>query len=224
MPDTNSDKVQENLEKITNDAAAKAGEQAKVEVDKLKQDLVNSIQGEKKKYSWEEKGKKQPDDYDELFDEVDKRTVKPEDIDKRVDEKLEEREQVKLKADEQTRKERETQLADRRKEFDAEWYDLVQQGKMPKVAEEVQERINKNERLTEEEILADEGLKARLELAKLSQSKGKSAKVAYYEDLNQEPAGAKAPVIGGRPAAPQSEDKDLSYDDVSKGRKKIFGF
>jgi len=221
MPDEVQEKLQQiDQEKISADAKA----EARAEVERLKQGLVQSIQGDKKKYSWEEKGKQKPDNYDELFEEVDKRVVKPEDIDRRVEEKLAEREKREQEASEKTRKQREQEVEERKKAFDAEWYDLVQQGKMPKVADELQERINKNERLTREEILADEGLKARLELAELVQSKGKSAKVAYYEDYSTEQAGAKAPVLGGRPTTPQADNDELSYEDVAKDRKKIFGF
>jgi len=220
-----NDSVQDNLERIDQEKLVDAAKKEAVsEVEKLKQELVQSIQGEKKKYSWEEKGKTKPDNYDELFEEVDKRVVKPEDLEKLVENKLSETEKKRQEAEEQSRKQKELELGERKKQFDSEWYDLVQQGKMPKVADEIQERINKNEKLTKDEILADEGLKARLELAQLSQSTGKTAKVAYYEDYTAEAAGKSAPVLGGRPSTPQTDSQELEYEDVAQNRKNIFGY
>jgi len=204
---------------------AEATQAATEQVEKLKQGLIESIQGEKKsQFSWEEKGKDKPETYNELFEEVDKRVVKPEDVDKMVEQKLEARTQAEKEAEEAKKKEEEETFTKRKQAFDEEWYDLVQQGKMPKVADEVQERINKNEKLTPNEIMADEGLKARLELAQLSTSTGKGAKVAFYEDYDKQPAGASAPVLGGRPTTPQGGDKELDYEDVAKSRKQIYGF
>lgn len=206
-------------------------EQIKQEaIQAAKDALVSSLQGTKPKYSWEEQGKSAPSNYDELFSEV-KRitpTLTEDEVRAKAREEFE-----KLEAERETKKQQQEQekqqlqvknLEDQRKKFDSEWYELVQDGKMPAVASEVQEKINKGEKLTKEEIMADEGLKARWDLAQLAASKTKSAKLAFYEDYGKEPAGKLAPVLGGRPSTPQTESTELTYDEVVKNRKKAFGF
>lgn len=207
--------------------AEKIKEEAKAEAVKAAKDaLINTLQGDKPRYAWEEKGKKEPSNYDELFEEVDKRVPKlsPEDIDKRVEAKLQEKEDAERRALEEKAKRDVESIEESRKRFDSDWYSLVQEGKMPAVAPELQERINKGDKLTKDEILADEGLKARLELAQLATNK--SAKLAYYEDYQpKQPAGANAPVFGGRPSSAQTESQELDYEkDVKANRKRVFGW
>jgi len=220
-----TDKTQDAFDQLDQE---KVKEAAKAEVEKLKEGLVESIVGKKPKYSWEEKGQDKPANYDELYDENDRRYVKKEEVIDQAKEAarevLKEKEEESLKAEEEKRKATEAELEQKKKDFDRGWYDLVENGKMPKVADEVQERINKNEQLTPDEIMADEGLKARLELAKLARETGKTVKEAFYEDYDQTPAGANAPVIGGKPTAPVSEDSELKYEETAKDRKKFFGF
>jgi hypothetical protein len=195
-------------------------------IEASKQALIESLQGGKKnKFSWEDRGKQAPDTYEELFSEVEKRVspISQEDIDRRVEEKLAEKEKEREELSKQTQKQQEDAVTEKRKAFDNEWYDLVNQGKMPKPDPKVMERINKGEHLTMDEINADEGLRARLELAKVAVNK--SAKIAYYEDYGKDPAGATAPVLGTRPSASQKESQELDYDrDVAPMRKRIFGF
>lgn len=195
-------------------------------VEASKQALIESLQGGKKnQYSWQERGKEAPDTYDELFSEV-KKQVAPlskEDIDKQVEEKLAEKERQKEEREKEAEKQKFAEVENKRKAFDVEWYQLVNEGKMPKVADAIQERINKGEVLTMEEIQADEGLAARLELAKVAVNK--SAKLAYYEDYQKQPAGATAPVLGVRPSVTRKESQELDYDrDVAPMRKRMFGF
>jgi len=190
-----------------------------------KESLITALQGDKSKYSWEQRGKDSPETYDELFNEAKKQipTISQDDIDARVEAKLKEREETQKTVQELEKQRSNTELEERRKSFDTEWYDLVHQGKMPAVEAKTQEKINKGETLTMEEIQADAGLSARLELAKVSG--GKSAKIAFYEEYNKEPVGASAPVIGTRPSSPAKENKELDYDrDVAPLRKRMFGF
>lgn len=185
-------------------------------IEAAKSSLIESLQGKKAKYSWQEEGRQAPKDYDELFAEIKKNVpaISDEEIDRRVEEKLKAREERELKQLEEKRTQEAQTIEERRKQFDAEWYDLVNSGKMPKVADELQERINKGERLTKEEIMADEGLKARIDLMQFVTSTGKSAKLAYYEDYAQNHPGMSAPVFGGRPAAPSSSHQEESYEDL----------
>lgn len=207
--------------------AAQVAEKASAQVvEQAKLKLIEDIQGKKPRFSWEEKGKTKPDDYTELFDEVDKRLPKltPEDIDARVEQKLQEKEEARLKAEEEARTKDAETIQEKAKQFDREWYELVQAGKLPAVSEELQTKINAGERLTKAEIENDEGLKTRLELAQLSTTSGKSAKLAYYEDYQAKPAGAFAPVLGSRPSSPTPETKELDYADVAADRRKVFGY
>lgn len=197
-------------------------------VEAAKDALISKLSGGTPKYSWEQRGKNRPDNYDELFDEVKKQTSSiSEDDAKRVAReefnKLQtEREEQQQKQVEEGRKKQLETAEEQRKQFDNDWYELVKENKMPAPSKEVQERINKGETLTREEILADEGLKARLELVELA--KGKSAKLAFYEDYGKQPAGATAPVLGGRPASTQKDSEEFDYADIEKNRKKMFGF
>ena len=164
--------------------------------------MINRLQGKKENYSWEKRGKEAPGNYDELFEEVESRTLKEEDVEKVVERRLKREEEQRAKQLEEERVNKTKELEEKQKTFDAEWYDLVNKGHMPKVDDKLQERINKGESISREEAEADEGLRARMELATIVQSTNKHPKVAYYEDLNKEPAGARAPVIGTRPRSP----------------------
>lgn len=217
----------------TNDAKAfeqldkEKRSQAKDQLVKEAQDeLISRIQGGKKEtYSWEKKGKTGPDDYDEMYSESDKRTdSKLNDFKQELEDKEKAKDEAEVKKQEAKRKEQTKTIEEQRKNFDKDWYDLVKQGKMPKVAKEVQEKINKGEKLSREEIEKDEGLSARLKLARVKQTSGKATKVAFYEDFDKQPVGAKAPVLGTRPSTPQSSNKDeYSYEDIRKGSKRLFG-
>lgn len=204
----------------------KLKEEIKAEaVKEAQQELINRLQGNKKTYSWEERGKTAPESYDELFSEVKKNipTLSQDEIDARVDAKLQEKENARLESEKEEKKQKDADLESKRKSFDAEWYQLVQEGKMPQVDAKLQDRINKGEELTKDEIMADKGLKARLELAQVAVNK--SAKLAFYEDYNKEQPGAHAPVFGNRPSSPHQESQELDYDkDVKPNRKRIFGF
>lgn len=226
---TQEDKVFDQLdkEKIVAEAEQKATAQAQAQVESLKQSLLESLGGKKEKYSWEERGRAKPDSYDELFQEVKRQipTLSEEDIEKKVEQKLAEREQQRVKQEEESRAKETQSIEEKRKAFDMEWYDLVQQGKMPAMGKEVEEKIKKGDKLTRDEILSDPGLKARLELANLSTSTGKSAKLAFYEEYTKKPTGSDAPVFGSRPSGPSSSDSDeYTYDDIARDREKKFGF
>lgn len=194
-------------------------------IKEAQEELVSRLQGGKYKYSWEEKGQKAPSDYDELFGEVDKRTVKPEDIDQRVEAKLKERDDAEVQKQEESRKQTDELNKAWFKAADNQWYDLQNQNKIARVDPDLQKKIQNNEKLTQEELDGDEGLQTRKKLLNAARQTGKSVKEVFYEgDYDQQPAGAKAPVLGGRPSAPQKESQEYSYEDVKENRKKIFGF
>ncbi len=202
-------------------------ERIKAEAIQAAQDaLIHRLQGdEKPKYTWEERGRDVPESYDELISEVKKHvpSVSPEDIDMRVEAKMKEREDARLEEEKTRNKAYADEIEGKRRSADVEWYDLVKEGKMPAPSQEIQDRINAGDSLTIDEIQADPGLSARLELMKVA--KNKSVKLAYYEEYSQQPAGAHAPVFGGHPSTPQAESTELDYErDVKSNRKKIFGF
>ena len=204
----------------------------KAEAVKAAQDaLVDKLTDKKPKYSWEADGKKAPDNYDELFEEIGKKTVNRDEIGDIVSETLtkadKEKADAKLKADEDTRKMREETIKSAHEEFDREWYDLVKQGKMPAVGQDLQDKINKSEAVTQEDIDSDEGLTARRDLASLVQKTKKPAKVAYYEEYKTpEQPGKNAPVFGRNPRAPKDDgkEKEHTYDEIVANRKKMFGY
>lgn len=185
-------------------------------VEAARSSLIESLQGKKKRFSWEERGVDRPANYEELFAEIQKNvpTLSQDEIDRRVEEKLKEREEKHLKELEERRVQESKTVEERRKQFDTEWYDLVNSGKMPKVSEQLQERINKGEKLTKDEIMSDEGLKARLDLMQFVQQTGKSAKLAYYEHYTSEHPGTTAPVFGSRPSGPSTHNEDDDYDSL----------
>lgn len=195
-------------------------------VTEAKQALVDRL-SDKKKFSWEEEGRKEPGDYKELFGEVDKRTVKPEQVEKMVDDKMADRDkQRQEEATKKTETDRKRQMDDQKAWFetsDKQWYDLQQKDKIPKVEEKLQEKIQKGEKLSKEEIEGDEGLQVRAKLFASSRQLGKSVKEVFYEDYEQQPAGAKAPVMGARPSTPHKENKELTYAETSANRKRIYG-
>ncbi len=222
MSDSNKNNIDQEFQKLDQE---KFKQEIKEEaVREARESLISSIQGKKKRFAWEEKGKEKPDNYNDLFEEVDRRVPKKEEIEKLVDEKLKIREEKERQQLLKKQEQKQEEFKKQKQQFDNEWWDLVNKGKMPAPDEKITERINKGEKLTKDEILADEGLKARLKLAQLSQNTGKSAKLAYYEDFSDEPAGTKAPVIGSKPRAPKKESKELSYEDIQKARKEAFGF
>ena len=188
--------------------------------------LISNISGKKADFSWEEKGKKAPNDYNELFAESDRRAEeKINNFKEEMKAEEDAKEQAKLDSDDAKRKSDTEAIEEKRQTFDKEWYELVKEDKLPNVAEELQVRINKGEKLSKEEIMADDGLKARLDLADMVQKTGKSAKLAFYEDFSKkDQPGKTAPVLGGRPRAPQTESKELTREEVVENRKKVFGW
>lgn len=224
IDDDGEDKAFEALdqERLSKEIESKADIKATEKVEQMKQDLVKSLSGDDGgSYEWEKKGKKAPSDYDELFTEVDKRTIKPEQVDEIVEKKLEEKEKLEQKRQEEERSSQEKTIEERRMQFDQEWYDLVNEGKMPAVSKEVQEKIDNKVKLTQEEVESDPGLKARLNLVQIVQNSGKGAKLAYYEDYEKQPAGAKAPVFGGKPSAPKTGDDEWTYEDIKSEREEL---
>lgn len=194
-------------------------------VEAAQQALISKLQGDKKEFSWEERGEEAPKTYKELFNEFDRKVkpLSPDDIDARVEAKLLEREAKRQEEEKQKSAEQLKSMEDRHRAFSNEWRELIAEKKITAPAPSIMEKVDKGEKLTKEEM-EDEGIKAFRKLSELSAGK-KSAKVTYYEDYNQEPAGASAPVLGGRPASSQNDSQELDYKrDVAPLRKRIFGF
>jgi hypothetical protein len=167
----------------------------------------------------DDKGNPIPKSYDEIFEEA-KNAAKNE-----IEAEFEER--ARLKDEEDSRaKELENQKTEQAKKNDEalsqlleeEYQDLVSAGKLPKI---------KNESDPE-----DEGMKAKKDLFKTGMeynqrriNEGKrpvtSIKVIYYENYSKEkeieqPAGGDAPVAGGEPATPPSEELNVPYEQLHR--------
>ena len=203
-------------EKITQELEQKTDEK----ISKLKDSLVESLSGGKPKFKWEERGADRPSDYRELSDDFEEKAQRR--IDKglnKIRDEFKAKEEIEQKRREDEQKRKSQDLEKKRKMFDREWYELVEQKKMPAMSKEIADKVSTGQRLTQEEIMSDAGLRARLELAKMSQSTGKGAKVTYYEDYSKKPPGATAPVFGAKQSSPMKSSDDYTYDDIKKERE-----
>jgi len=216
------------FDKLDNDKREAYKQEVKQEaIQEAKNALVSSLTDDKEKFSWESRGKKQPDNYSEMFAESDRRAdAKIEAYKKEVENSRVAEQEARTKREEDKRQQDLKSMEDRRKSFDSDWYSLMEQGKMPKMADDIKEMVNKGQKLTQEQIDNDEGLVARKKLMNTVQQSGKSTKVAFYEDYEKLPAGAKAPVLGGRPSTPASKKSkdDYTYDEIKAKRREMFGF
>jgi hypothetical protein len=208
-------------QKVEQLASKRAEEIAASKIEELKDSLAQSITGKKEPYEWEKQGKKEPENYEELFTEVDKRVNKiAKKIEKQVDRKLTEREKKKIQQQEKKREQELKSAEQLRRQWDSQWYDLVNQGKLPKVQDEIQEKINKGEKLSQQEMQSDPGLQARAKLYNTAKTMGKSPKLAYYEDYNNSKARS-APVLGSSPANVSASDDDYTHEDEKATRKML---
>lgn len=209
-------------QKVEQLASKRAEEIAASKIEELKDSLAQSITGKKESFEWEKQGKKEPSSYEELFTEVDKRVNKiAEKIEKQVDRKLTEREKSKIKQQQQARQQELKSAEQLRKQWDIQWYDLVNQGKLPKVQDEIQEKINKGEKLSQRDFQSDPGLKARTQLFNIAKTAGKSPKLAYYEDWDSTQASRSAPVLGSNPSNVSVGNDDYTNEDVKETRRML---
>lgn len=202
-------KAQERAEAIANE-----------KIEKMKEDLAQSLTGKSTKPA--------PKSWDEIYDTAEQRaTAKAEAM---VDAKLAEREKEQKKQQDQTL----AQQAEAQKEewaaISRDWTEAVADGIIPDLNAEVKAKLKagtKYEDLTDAEQ-NDPGLKAYNESRMLHiklKNEGKSS--SFYRTVqkfyNKQPAGAGAPVLGGGTPSANQQD-DYKYEDIQANRRAKFGF
>ena len=204
----------------------KADEIATSKVERLKEELAQSLSG-KQESRYGDRG---PESWEKFQDDTTERAVRI--AEKKIEERLaaekKKQEELSQKSQEEIKKAQEAEFA----RISAEWTEAVNDGILPDISSEVKSKLKSGvsyEDLTEEER-NDKGLKAYNEARMLHiklKSEGKSN--SFYRTAtqfyNRAPAGTRAPVIGGTISSPgSSEESDLSYDEIAKNRKEKFGF
>ena len=219
--------TEEQISKMVDEKSqAKADEIATSKVEKLKEDLANSLSGKKPGGRYGENG---PESWDKLHDTITNDAVKI------AEEKIEKRLEQERKANEDKAKQTQAQIeAGQRAEYvkmSADWQEAVTDGILPDISKEVKEKLKsgvKYEALTEDEQ-RDPGLKAYNEARLLHiQMKNEGKSNSFYRTASQfyrkQPAGSRAPVLGSGVASPGQSEGEYEYKETVANRKKIFGF
>lgn len=217
---------EEQISKMVDEKSqSKAEEIATTKVEKLKEELAESLSG-KKGGRYGEKG---PESWDKFQDDTTERAVKI------AEEKIEKRLEAERKATEDKQKQSQAQIEAQQKaeyaRMSSEWQEAVADGVLPDISAKVKEKLKSGvtyDKLTEEEQ-KDPGLKAYNEARLLHiQLKNDGKSNSFYRTASQfyrkQPAGARAPVMGGGPATPGDSAEDYSYEDVKANRKAKFNF
>lgn len=218
------------VEKIKAETEAKLRETLFPEItQKVNEEVVNKIvkafkgETEEKKSSyitqspWEKDGREKPASLDESL-----QFVMQEMEARRQAQELE----IKKTQEEMTKKQEQEaiQNAERlQSEWKAQFDDLREKGKIPPVAPELLDKVQKGGELTKEDIENDEGLQAQLFLLNAMKEhqvmNAKEAFLDYYkaEELkSKRPQGADAPVSAGKRSGGELGDKNFSYEDLKK--------
>lgn len=216
-------------EQINSIAQARAEEIATSHVEKLKEELAESLSGKKtSRY-----GANGPESWDKLHDEI--ATEATERAVKIAEDRIEKRLKAEKEALEQKEKMTQKQIEDAQKaEFariSAEWSEAVADGILPDISSSVKEKLKTGvsyEDLSDDER-RDPGLRAYNEARILHiQLKNEGKSNSFYRTAsqfyNKRPAGVNAPVLGGVASSPSSSESELSYDEVRNNRKAKFGF
>lgn len=202
----------------------KAEEIASAKISELQDNLKNALGGQTKKgYS----------NFDEMQADIDRRAEEKartyaeqakEEIRKELTQKEEQAKQARDAAAKQTIEEQKKEWA----QMTNEWKEAVADGVAPPINPDLAQRLEKGakwEDLTEEDR-KDRGLvfynQARQMHAELKKEGKASSFYRTISQLDQKPAGAKAPVFGGSVASSSSDD-DFEYDDLHEQTRKIFG-
>lgn len=206
------------------DVTKKAQEIADSKIEDLKFSLVKSLGGVEDE-QW--LGGK-PADWNQVKDGVaqEARTIAQEEARKALDQERKANEDKTKQSQEQEQATKDAQWAQMTKE----WNEAVEDGVLPPIAPEIKEKLTHGKRtkdLTDEER-NDPGLKAYQEVSTLHMQmarEGKSSSLyrTAKQFYKQEPAGARAPVMGAAPAGGGSSG-ELKYSDVAANRRKIFKF
>ena len=174
-----------------------------------KEDLAKTLTGEpaEEKSPWEKEGRR-PRDYKEVADWSKEQTLK--EIDVRDAKKKEEADKA-VKETKQADKDKEKKWG---KYWDEQFKELVEEGKIPGINEDVQRKMDKGQTLTQEER-EDPGVRARAEIwDEARKSKESNLRLVYFEHIKgKEDVGVDAPVFGSRRSSKPVLDKaDYTYE------------
>lgn len=212
---------------IERQSTEKAESIATSKVEALKEELAKSLSGK----SQSRYGEHGPESWEKFQDDTTERAVKI------AEEKIEKRLEAERKANEEKSKQTLKQAEEAQKaeyaKISAEWQEAVQDGVLPDISNEVKAKLKSGvayEDLTETEQ-RDPGLRAYNEARLLHlQLKNEGKSNSFYRTAaqfyNKQPAGARAPVIGGAGASigPSGQEEDYSYEEIVNNRKKHFKF
>lgn len=214
-------------ELVDTKASEKAEAIASSKVEKLKEELAASLSG-KKQGRYGEKG---PESWEALQNDTKELTLK--ETDALIDKKLADREKAQEAKQKQSQAQVEAQQKAEYARMSAEWQEAVSDGVLPDISADVKAKLQSGvtyDKLTEAEQ-KDPGLRAYNEARLLHiqlQKEGKSN--SFYRTASQfyrkQPAGARAPVMGGGGVSTPggSGDADYDYAEVVKNRKAKFNF
>ena len=212
-------------EEISSLIESKSAEKATAQVEKLKEDLANSISGNK---STSRYGKDGPESWDKFQKDTTEDAVKL--AEERMTKKYEDQKKQEEVQKNQTVKQQEETMKAGEVKISQEWSEAVADGLLPDIDPQIKQKLQSGtqySQLTEEER-NDAGIKSYNEVrilhAKLNQE-GKSSSLyrtvqKYY---NADPAGKSAPVMGGSTSTGNASG-ELTYDQIVSNRKKRFGF
>lgn len=206
---------------------AKAESIANSKIEQLKNDLIGSIQKKESRY-----GPNGPQDWDSLHESIKNDAIKEaeERAQKIIDDRLERDRKAQEEAKKTEAEKTEAQQREEMNRLTAEWQEAVADNLIPDIDEKVKSKLREGK--TFQELSAEEqkdpGIKAYNEVLNLhaklkAEGKSNSLYRTAQKFYNQAPAGAGAPVFGGSPPTP-STNEDYTYDEVAENRRQKFGF
>lgn len=200
-------------EELSQDIEAKADA-------RLQEKLRELAGGDDDDFGWsgvDSQGKKAPRGWDEAGKKITEKAVS--EAESRILSKIEQKEKERKEAE---KREAEVSKVEQRKvyqQWDKDWSDLVNEGKMPKISEEIAKKIRDGVVLTDEDK-TDKGLKARMDLIQIAMSKGdNNLYKVYHRDYVNEKA-RRAPVMG-EGMSPIDNEPTMSYEQMREISKNI---
>jgi hypothetical protein len=184
----------------------------------ISQEEQKELEEEGFKFAWEERGEDRPQSWKEQSQET-IRLMKWQDEKKAAEMQETEKQAI---ADAQERTKRINMMWDRQLD------ELRDDGYIPQVNPDIKQKLADGKRLTKEEM-EDPGLQAQHNIIETmynksieSQEKGEQPITDIHNiyhrfirpNQKKKPAGASAPVSGGRKSVPQETEKELSYDEL----------
>ncbi len=208
------DEISPDIEKLAGEKAEKI---ATEKLEAYKKDLSARLTGEStdpNAPSWTKRGEEKPADWKEVDQRIDEKA-------KKIATEIITEATTKQKVDaDNAYKSNQDKWRQKQTMFDSEFHALQAAGVVPEYSKEVQDKLNKGEKLSREEFDKDPGLTARREIYETAEQHGVTPSTAYKNYYKQS-AGAKAPVFGAGSGFHQ-ESKEHTYEETVAERKKIF--